>query len=72
MPNDRIKELYRPNMMGLHQLRNISDPVHKMFRAMATKPERDLIDLYSEMEDEYYNRTYMLHNLNISDDDEDQ
>jgi hypothetical protein len=61
--NDFLKERFRPNLFGLGDLRRIVDMGFKYHRAIATKDERDIIDHYTQLEDEYYNKVYIDSNL---------
>lgn len=61
--NDFLKERFRPNLFGLSELRRIVDMGFKYHMSIATKDERDIIDHYTNLEDEYYNRVYIDSNL---------
>lgn len=62
-----LKERYRPNLMGLNELRKIADMSYKYHMAMATKAERDLIDYYNHLEDEYWTRIFVASNIDEED-----
>lgn len=61
--NNILKERYRPNLIGLSDLRPLIDPIYRYHKSIGGKYENYLVDYYSQIEDEYYTKLFVANNL---------
>lgn len=63
--NDLLNERYRLDRLGYKDMRKLDDHYYRFHKSIASKPESDLIDYYSHLEDSYYTKLYLLFNTDL-------
>ena len=63
--NALLNERYRPDRLGYKDIRKLNDHYYRFHKSIASKPESELIEYYSHLEDAYYTRLYLMFNSEL-------